>query len=59
MGMLYEPPQRLLWSTGGLPEWLMTQEGKVTLPREFGHYGHGPQLPYRGVQVALPSRAKS
>jgi len=46
MGMLHGPLRRLLWATGGLPEWLIAEEGKVTLPWEFGHYAYGPQLPY-------------
>jgi len=37
MGMLHGPPRPLLWSPGGLPEGLKAQEGKVTLPWEFGH----------------------
>ena len=59
MGMLHGPPRRLLWSTGGLLEWLTASESKVTLPWEIGHYAQGPQLPYWGVQVTLPSPAKS
>jgi len=46
MAMLHGPPRRLWWLTKGLLEWLMAQEGKVTLPWELGHYPHGPQLPY-------------
>jgi len=44
--MLHGPPRRPLWLTEGLPEWLMAEEAKVTLSWEFGHFAHGPQLPY-------------
>jgi len=46
MGMLDGPPRRPLWSTRGLPERLMAQECKVTLPWEFSQDAHGPQLLY-------------
>jgi len=46
MGMLHRFLRRLLWLTGGLPGRLMASEDKVTLPWEFGHYAHRPQLPY-------------
>ena len=59
MGTLHTPPRQYLVLTGGLPERLKTYEGKVTLPGEFDLYANGLRLPYCGVQVTLPSPAKS
>jgi len=59
MGTLHRPLRQHLVLTGGLPKQLKTYEGKVTLPWEFDLYVNGPQLPYCGVQVTLPSPAKS
>jgi len=59
METLHRPPRQHLVLTGGLPEGLKTYESKVTLPWEFYLYANGDQLPYCGVQVSLPSPAKS
>jgi len=52
VGMVHRPLRQLLWLTGGLPEWLMAYEGKVTL---LGHLTIMPMDPcYTTEEFLLP-----